>query len=79
MSDQVFAQERPRLVGMAAKILGDAVEAEDIVQTAWLRLRSTQRPESSDPPPPAETGTLLCQAGVLRGVVFWVVTGPGSD
>lgn len=55
MSDQVFAQERPRLVGMAAKILGDAVEAEDIVQTAWLRLRSTQRPDSSDPPPLAET------------------------
>lgn len=36
----VFAAERPRLVGMAARIIGDSVEAEDVVQTAWLRLQS---------------------------------------
>lgn len=33
-----FEVERPRLVRLAAGILGDRHEAEDIVQTAWLRL-----------------------------------------
>lgn len=31
-----FEQERPRLVGLATRVLGD--HAEDIVQQAWLRL-----------------------------------------
>ncbi|GAA1725621.1 sigma-70 family RNA polymerase sigma factor [Brachybacterium phenoliresistens] len=35
---QRFAAERPRLVGLAARVLGDHAEAEDIVQQAWLRL-----------------------------------------
>ncbi len=38
---QTFARERPRLVGVAAKVLADRHEAEDIVQEAWLRLNST--------------------------------------
>lgn len=38
---QCFARERPRLVGVAAKVLSDRHEAEDIVQEAWLRLNST--------------------------------------
>lgn len=33
-----FELERPRLVSMAARLLGDHAEAEDIVQQAWLRL-----------------------------------------
>ncbi len=33
-----FEAERPRLRGLSAHILGDRVEAEDIVQQAWLRL-----------------------------------------
>ena len=33
-----FEQERPRLVGLATRVLGDHAEAEDIVQQAWLRL-----------------------------------------
>ncbi|MDF2442419.1 MAG: hypothetical protein JWR01_622 [Subtercola sp.] len=33
-----FEQERARLVGIAARILDDRHEAEDIVQRAWLRL-----------------------------------------
>lgn len=36
-----FETERPRLVRLAARILGDDVEAEDVVQLAWLRLSST--------------------------------------
>ncbi|MEO7350209.1 MAG: sigma-70 family RNA polymerase sigma factor [Terrimesophilobacter sp.] len=33
-----FAHERPRLVRLASRILGDAHEAEDVVQNAWLRM-----------------------------------------
>ncbi len=38
---EVFVAERPRLVGLATRILGDASEAEDVVQQAWLRLHGT--------------------------------------
>ncbi len=37
----IFTRERPRLVGVAAKVLGDHAEAEDMVQQAWLRLDRT--------------------------------------
>ncbi len=40
----IFVAERPRLVGMATRVLGDASEAEDIVQLAWLRLHGTDSP-----------------------------------
>ncbi|MDO5740305.1 MAG: sigma-70 family RNA polymerase sigma factor [Ornithinimicrobium sp.] len=38
----VFEQERPRLVRIAARVLGDHAEAEDVVQQAWLRLHRTE-------------------------------------
>jgi RNA polymerase sigma factor (sigma-70 family) len=34
----VFEAERPRLVAIAGRVLGDHAEAQDIVQQAWLRL-----------------------------------------
>jgi RNA polymerase sigma-70 factor (ECF subfamily) len=37
----VFAAQRPRLVGIASRVLADPSEAEDVVQQAWLRLHST--------------------------------------
>ena len=37
----VFEAERPRLVGIASRVLGDHAEAQDIVQQAWLRLHRT--------------------------------------
>jgi RNA polymerase sigma-70 factor (ECF subfamily) len=33
-----FAAERPRLTAIAARILGSAADADDVVQEAWLRL-----------------------------------------
>jgi RNA polymerase sigma-70 factor (ECF subfamily) len=36
-----FEAERPRLTALAARVLGDRVEAEDVVQQAWLRLDRT--------------------------------------
>ncbi len=38
----VFEGERPRLVRLAGRVLGDPVEAEDVVQGAWLRLQRTE-------------------------------------
>jgi RNA polymerase sigma-70 factor (ECF subfamily) len=35
---EIFVAERPRLVGLAARVLTDPAEAEDVVQQAWLRL-----------------------------------------
>lgn len=35
-----FEAERARLVRLATQVLDDAAEAEDVVQLAWLRLRS---------------------------------------
>jgi RNA polymerase sigma factor (sigma-70 family) len=37
----IFVAERPRLVVLATRILGDSSEAEDVVQHAWLRLHGT--------------------------------------
>ncbi|SDC87815.1 sigma-70 family RNA polymerase sigma factor [Nocardioides lianchengensis] len=36
-----FEAERPRLVGIAGRVLDDHAEAEDVVQQAWLRLHGT--------------------------------------
>ncbi len=35
--DAVFAVERPRLVGLAYRMLGSVADAEDVVQDVWLR------------------------------------------
>lgn len=37
----LFEQERPRLRGVAYKMLGSITEADDAVQEAWLRLNRT--------------------------------------
>ncbi|MCZ2828887.1 sigma-70 family RNA polymerase sigma factor [Modestobacter sp. VKM Ac-2986] len=36
-----FEAERPRLLRIAARVLADRTEAEDVVQQAWLRLHTT--------------------------------------
>jgi len=35
--DTVFSAERPRLLGLAYRMLGSLADAEDVVQEAWLR------------------------------------------
>jgi RNA polymerase sigma-70 factor (TIGR02957 family) len=45
-----FFNARPRLFGIAYRILGSAAEAEDIVQDAWLRWQATDRSTVLDPP-----------------------------
>jgi RNA polymerase sigma factor (sigma-70 family) len=39
----LFLCARPRLFGIAYRMLGSAAEAEDIVQDAWLRWQATDR------------------------------------
>lgn len=46
---RTFLAVRPRLFGIAYRILGSAVEAEDIVQEAWLRWQRTDRAEVEEP------------------------------
>jgi RNA polymerase sigma-70 factor (TIGR02957 family) len=47
---QIFLSVRPRLFGIAYRILGTAAEAEDLVQEVWLRWQATDRSAVLDPP-----------------------------
>src|SRR6476469_8269513 len=53
----VFESCRPRLFGLAYRMLGSAAEAEDIVQDAWLRWQGTDRSAIVDPPAFLATAT----------------------
>jgi RNA polymerase sigma-70 factor (ECF subfamily) len=44
----IFHAARPRMFGIAYRILGSAVDAEDVVQDAWIRWQSTDRTEVRD-------------------------------
>lgn len=57
---RAFEAERPRLTGLAARILGDHAEAEDIVQQAWLRLHGTDASIESLPAWLTTVTTRLC-------------------
>src|ERR1043165_8321719 len=54
----VFESVRPRLFGIAYRMLGSASEAEDIVQDAWLRWQGTDRTTVIDPPAFLATATM---------------------
>lgn len=56
----LFEAERPRLVGLAARVLGDHAEAEDVVQQAWLRLHGTDAEIESLPAWLTTVTTRLC-------------------
>ncbi len=56
-----FAEVRPRLFGIAYRMLGSAAEAEDIVQDVWLRWQATNRSVVENPPAfLATTTTRMC-------------------
>ncbi|XVQ09672.1 sigma-70 family RNA polymerase sigma factor [Spirillospora sp. CA-255316] len=44
-----FVEARPRLFGIAYRMLGSAPEAEDIVQETWLRWQNTERSAIANP------------------------------
>lgn len=45
----VFTRTRPRLFGIAYRMLGSAPEAEDVVQDTWLRWQGADRPAIANP------------------------------
>src|SRR5699024_12079284 len=53
-------RDRPRLVALAARILADPSEAQDIVQQAWLRLESTDQDIENLPAWLTTVTTRLC-------------------
>src|SRR5882757_559408 len=56
-----FTEVRPRLFGIAYRMLGSAAEAEDIVQDVWLRWQATNRSVVENPPAfLATTTTRMC-------------------
>ena len=56
-----FISVRPRLFGIAYRMLGSSAEAEDIVQDVWLRWQSTKRSVIANPSAYlATTTTRLC-------------------
>ena len=56
----MFEAERPRLVWIASRVLGDHAEAQDIVQQAWLRLHGTDAEIDSLPAWLTTVTTRLC-------------------
>lgn len=48
--EAVFSAERPRLLGLAYRITGSFVDAEDVVQEAWLKWASVDRDSIERPP-----------------------------
>lgn len=55
-----FEAERPRLVAIAGRLLSDPVEAQDVVQQAWLRLHGTDAEIESLPAWLTTVTTRLC-------------------
>jgi len=58
----IFASVRPRLFGIAYRMLGSAAEAEDVVQDVWLRWQQSANRKTVENPPAylATTTTRLC-------------------
>lgn len=45
----VFAEEQPRLLGLAYRLVAERADAEDVVQEAWLRWSTANRAEIVNP------------------------------
>ena len=61
-----FVKARPRLFGIAYRILGSVAEAEDIVQDVWLRWQTTDRSVVLDPPAFLGTATTRLAINVAQ-------------
>jgi RNA polymerase sigma-70 factor (ECF subfamily) len=59
-----FMRERPRLVGLAYRLLGSLTDAEDVVQEAWFRWSSADR--STIERPVAWLTTVVSRLGLDR-------------
>ncbi|OMH31223.1 sigma-70 family RNA polymerase sigma factor [Tersicoccus sp. Bi-70] len=74
-----FEHERPRLLRVAARVLGDPVEAEDVVQQAWLRMHTADGPVENLPAWLTTVTTRLCLDRLKARVAVPVDTTAPSD
>jgi RNA polymerase sigma-70 factor, ECF subfamily len=65
-----FFTMRSNLFGIAYHMLGNAAEADDIVQDAWLRWQSTNRALVDDPPAFLATTTMRLCINLVRAARF---------
>jgi RNA polymerase sigma-70 factor, ECF subfamily len=63
---QTFERHRARLLNIAYRMLGEMAGAEDVVQEAWLRWRSTNTAEIRDPRAWLSTATVRLSLDALR-------------
>lgn len=61
-----FFEVRPRLFGIAYRMLGSATEAEDLLQEVWLRWQATDRSAVENPPAFLVTTTTRLAINVAR-------------
>jgi len=61
-----FSSVRPRLFGIAYRMLGSAAEADDLVQDVWLRWQVTDRSVVQDPPAYLATTTTRLALNVAQ-------------
>ncbi|MBO2449493.1 RNA polymerase sigma-70 factor [Actinomadura barringtoniae] len=63
---EVFARVRPRLFGIAYRMLGSSTEAEDLLQDVWLRWQSYDRSTVAEPAAFLATTTTRLAINVLQ-------------
>jgi RNA polymerase sigma-70 factor (ECF subfamily) len=63
---QVFAQVRPRLFGIAYRMLGSATEAEDLLQDVWVRWQTADRGSVVNPAAYLATATTRLAINALQ-------------
>ena len=73
-----FLRTRPRLFGIAYRMLGRVAEAEDIVQDAWLRWQTTDRSRVRNPPAFLVATTTRLAINVRQSARARRETGAGS-
>jgi RNA polymerase sigma-70 factor (ECF subfamily) len=67
-SPDAFGAERPRLLGLAYRMLGSLADAEDVVQDAWLRWAGTDRDVVDNPAAWLTTTTTRLALDRIRAV-----------
>lgn len=63
-ADEFFRVERPRLVGLAYRLLGTVTDAEDVVQEAWVRWNRVDHTDLHSPA--AWLTTVVSRLGIDR-------------
>lgn len=66
--EDLFASQRPRLLGLAYRLLGSSADAEDVVQEAWVRWSTADRPTIANVPGWLTTVTTRLALDRLRSV-----------